>query len=266
MAAVGIDGLLLEPMRPRIVRKDISLKRWPGRMDGFTIALLTDLHYDPVFSIHPIQSAVDIVNRLQPDLVALTGDFVTSSFLGDRRKAAADAEPCAELLRRLQAPCGRWAVMGNHDVSVGVRSVTGALQHAGINVLSNGAVPIERSGGRFWLAGVKDVMRSNPDVSTALHQVSPGEPVVLLAHEPDYADFVQGFPVDLQLSGHSHGGQIRFPLIRPLYLPEMARKYFLGLYKIGNLILYTSPGVGTIGVPVRLNCPPEVTLLTLRGG
>ena len=251
-------------MRPRIVRKDIFLKRWPARMDGFTIALLTDLHYDPIFSVHPIQSAVDIVNRLRPDLIALTGDFVTSPLIGDRRKGAADAEPCAELLRRLQAPCGRWAVMGNHDVSVGARPVTGALQHAGINVLSNGAVPIEGNGGRFWLAGVKDAMRSNADVSAALQPVSTGEPVVLLAHEPDYADVVQRFPVDLQLSGHSHGGQIRLPLIRPVYLPEMARKYFLGLYRIGNLTLYTSPGVGTIRVPARLNCPPEVTLLTLR--
>jgi hypothetical protein len=156
--------------------------------------------------------------------------------------------------------------MGNHDVAAGARFVTGALQDAGIRVLENGAVPIEHDGARFWLAGVKDAFRSNADIATALNPVSPAEPVVLLAHEPDYADFVQRFPVDLQLSGHSHGGQIRLPLIRPLYLPEMARKYFLGLYRIGNLILYTSPGVGTIRVPVRLNCPPEVTLLTLRRG
>jgi predicted MPP superfamily phosphohydrolase len=85
-----------------------------------------------------------------------------------------------------------------------------------------------------------------------------------LAHEPDYADHVSRYAIDLQLSGHSHGGQVRMPFVRPLYLPEMAKKYISGLYKIGPLTLYTNPGLGTVGVPMRFNCPPEITLLTLR--
>lgn len=253
-------------MRPILVRKELVLKRWPSRMDGFTIALLSDFHYDPIFSIHPIRSAVEMVNRLRPDLVALTGDFVTSPALGDPHRAAADAEPCAQLLRPLQAPDGVWAVMGNHDAAAGEAQVSGAVQAVGIKVLTNLATPIEKNGGRFWLAGVGDVMEGSADLNAALRSVASKEPVILLAHEPDYADYVCRYLVDLQLSGHSHGGQIRIPFIRPLYLPELARKYFLGLYNIMGLTLYTSPGLGTVRIPVRLNCPPEVTLLSIRQG
>jgi uncharacterized protein len=102
------------------------------------------------------------------------------------------------------------------------------------------------------------------DLNTTLQKVPGDEPLILLAHEPDYADYVARYPVDLQLSGHSHGGQIRIPFMRPLYLPELAKKYISGLYKIGGLSLYTNAGLGTVGLPIRWNCPPEITLLTLR--
>ena len=260
--AIAADGVFIEPMRPTIVRKEIFLKRWPARMDGFNLALLSDFHYDPIFSIHPIQSAVEIVNRVRPDLVLLAGDFVTSPLFGDRLRGLADAEPCAQLLQRLHATHGLWAVMGNHDAISGAPQVTAALRSAGVAVLSNAAVPIEHNGGRFWLAGVADVLRMRADLHSALQPIPTDEAVILMAHEPDYADYVARYPVDLQLSGHSHGGQIRLPM--PLYLPPLGRKYVRGLYTIRELTLYTTIGVGTIGLPVRLNCPPEVTLITLR--
>jgi predicted MPP superfamily phosphohydrolase len=156
--------------------------------------------------------------------------------------------------------------MGNHDAAAGEAQVSGAVQAAGIKVLRNVAVAVEKNGARFWLAGVGDVMARNADLEAALAPVTANAPVVLMAHEPDYADYVCRFPVDLQLSGHSHGGQIRIPFVRPLYLPDLAQKYFLGLYNIGRLTLYTNSGLGTIGIPVRLNCPPEVTLLRIRQG
>lgn len=266
VAAIAADGILFEPMRPRIVRKEVLLKRWPARMDGFNIALLSDFHYDAIFSVHPIQSAVEMVNRARPDLVLLTGDFVTSPPFGDRSRGLADAEPCAQLLQNLQATHGRWAVMGNHDVIAGTPQVTAALRAAGLAVLSNSAVPIEHNGGRFWLAGVGDALLKTADLHSALQPVPPDEAVVLMAHEPDYADYVARYPVDLQLSGHSHGGQIRLPLAPPLYLPPLGRKYISGMHKIGELMLYTNIGLGTITIPVRLNCPPEVTLITVRRG
>jgi predicted MPP superfamily phosphohydrolase len=264
VAALAADTTLFEPNHPRIVRQEVALRRWPARLDGFTIALLSDFHYDPYFSVHPLRAAIGMVNGLQPELIVLTGDFVSTPLFGDPAAGAADAEPCAQLLRQLKAPHGLWAVMGNHDCFTDPDRVTAALRAQGIQVLVNQSVPIERDGARFWLSGVDDVIVGAPDLDATLHAIPTGDPTVLLAHEPDYADYVARHPIDLQLSGHSHGGQVRPPFLRPLYLPDMARKYIWGLYKIAGLTLYTNPGLGTVGVPVRWNCPPEITLLTMR--
>jgi uncharacterized protein len=267
LVAVGVDATVFEPNRPRIVRKNVSLSRWPERLNGFTIALLSDFHYDPHFSAHPLKAAIGIVNELRPDLIALTGDFVSMSlFDSDDEKAAAAAEPCADLLRQMRAPNGLWAVMGNHDYFTDPMRVTGALEERGIKVLANESVPFERDGARFWLAGVKDVLGDIADLDKTLHDVPTDEATVVLAHEPDFADAAARYRVDLQLSGHSHGGQVRLPMLPPLYLPRLAKKYVWGLYRLGPLTLYTNAGLGTLGIPVRWNCPPEITLLTLQRG
>ena len=263
LAVVG-DALLLAPNRPRIVRQEFFLPRWPERLNGFTVAMLSDFHYDPYFSSHPLRAAIAMVNRLHPDLIALTGDFVSVPLVGDETKAAFAAEPCARLLRQMTAPHGLWAVMGNHDDATDAEHVTHALQAENIRVLANQSEPIEQDGSRFWLAGVNDVISGTADLSKTMHGVPAGEPVILLAHEPDFADEASQYPIDLQLSGHSHGGQIRIPFLPPLYLPELAKKYVWGTYHVGPLTLHTSAGLGTIGIPMRLNCPPEVTVLTLR--
>lgn len=267
-AAIATDSILIEPNRPRIVRREIALRRWPARLEGFTIALLSDFHYDPYFSEHPLHAAVGMVNDLRPDLIVFAGDFVSLPTFIDTKeaeiKAAFAAEPCARLARQMQAPHGLWAVLGNHDVLTDPHRVTNALLGEGIQVLVNESAAIEANGGRFWLAGVSDVMEAKPDLDSTLRKVPTDEATILLAHEPDFADHVAHHAVDLQLSGHSHGGQVRVPLIGPLYLPELGRKYIWGLYRIGELTLYTNPGLGTLGVPVRWNCPPEITFLTLR--
>jgi uncharacterized protein len=246
------------------VHQDFFLSRWPERMDGFTIALLSDFHYDPYFSIHPLHAAIPMVNDLRPDLIVLAGDFVSAPSIGDVKKAAFAAEPCARLLRQMAAPHGLWAVLGNHDVDTNPEHVTRALQAENVQILANQSHAIERNGARIWLAGVNDVLSGTADLWETLRRVSSGEAVILLAHEPDFADEASRFPVDLQLSGHSHGGQVRIPLLPPLYLPKMAKKYVLGTYQVGPLLLYTTAGLGTVGVPIRLNCPPEITLVTLR--
>ena len=264
MVALAADTVLVEPNRPQIVRREMVLRRWPARLEGFTIALLSDFHYDAYFSVHPIRSAIGMVNGLRPDLIVLTGDFVSSPLVGDPKVGAAVAEPCVQLLRQLQAPHGLWAVLGNHDAYTDAHRVTSALRSAGIPVLDNRSIPIEHDGARFWLAGVADVLEQRADLAGALHQIPRDEATILLAHEPDYADFVARYPVDLQLSGHSHGGQVRLPFIRPLYLPVLARKYILGQYQIKGLTLYVNAGLGTVNAAVRMNCPPEITLLTMR--
>jgi len=267
VGALVIDSTVLEPNHPQVVRVDMALRRWPYRLDGFTIALLSDFHYDRHFSVHPLNAAIGMVNALRPDLIALTGDFVSMNMLSKSDAAAAAlAEPCAQLLGQLIAPHGLWAVLGNHDCFSDPVRVAGALHAQGIPVLENRSIPIERDGARFWLTGVGDVLAGTARLETALQPVPNSEATILLAHEPDYADYVAGHTqaVDLQLSGHSHGGQVRLPFLRPLYLPELARKYIAGQYRVGPLTLYTNRGLGTIGVPVRLNCPPEITLLTMR--
>jgi predicted MPP superfamily phosphohydrolase len=268
-AAVGTvalagDSILLEPNRPRIVRQDFFLPHWPQRLDGFTVALLSDFHYDPYFSIHPLRAAIPMVNGLRPDLIVLAGDFVSMPVVGAGEKAALAAEPCARLLQQMTAPEGLWAVLGNHDAGTDPEHVTRTLQAANIHVLANQSQAIERNGARIWLAGVKDVLTQTADLAQTVRGIPAREAVILLAHEPDFADHASRFPIDLQLSGHSHGGQIRIPLLPPLYLPPLAKKYVRGIYQVGPLALYTTAGLGTIGVPMRLNCPPEITLLTLR--
>jgi predicted MPP superfamily phosphohydrolase len=262
--ALAIDSAVFEPNRPRIVRQDIALRRWPEQLEGFTIALLSDFHYDPYCSVHPLKAAIGMVNGLRPDLIALTGDFVSAPWFSSNAKAAAVAEPCAALLRQMSAPHGMWASLGNHDFFTDPAFVTGALRAAGIQVLINQSVAIEANGGRFWLGAVNDLLGGRADLSATLQPIPSGEATILMAHEPDYADFVARHPVDLQLSGHTHGGQVRFPFVGALYLPDLGKKYVSGLYRVGPLTLYTNPGLGTIQVPVRLNCPPEITLLTMR--
>jgi predicted MPP superfamily phosphohydrolase len=262
--AIAGDATLLEPNRPRILRKDLFLPRWPERLNGFTIALLSDFHYDPYFSVHPLHAAIPMVNGLRPDLIALTGDFVSIPIIGNESRAATEAEPCARLLRQMNARHGLWAVLGNHDERTDRQRVTHALEAENIRVLANQSEAVEHDGARIWLAGVNDVLSKTADLNKTLRRVPPAEAVVLLAHEPDFADEVARFPVDLQLSGHSHGGQIRIPLLPPLYLPALAKKYVWGQYQVGPLALYTNAGLGTVDVPIRFNCPAEITLLTLH--
>jgi uncharacterized protein len=266
VAALGVDSVLIEPNRPQLLRREIHLHRWPLPLDGFTIAFLSDFHYDAHFSIHPLRDAIGVVNGLKPDLIALGGDFVTLSLMQHRDKPAAAAiEPCSLLLRQLKARFGVWAVLGNHDFASDPERITDILRGQGIHVLANQSAAIESNGGRFWLSGVNDVTSDTADLDVTLHDVPANEATVLLAHEPDYADDVAPVRrVDLQLSGHSHGGQVRLPFLPPLYLPELAKKYVWGLYRIGALTLYTNRGLGTVGLPIRLNCPPEITLITLR--
>ena len=262
--AVAADGVLIEPNIPKVVRKEIALRRWPERMAGFTIALLSDFHYDPYFSVHPLRAAVGIVNDLRPDLIVLTGDFASVPLIGNHLTGARHVEPCAQMVGQMRAPYGLSAVLGNHDMDTDPSRVTTALRQNGIRVLRNQSLPVEKEGSRFWLAGIDDLLGRTADLSATLHGIPSDEATVLLAHEPDYADYVASHPVDLQLSGHSHGGQIRIPLLPPLYLPVLGRKYIWGKYQIRDLTLYTNPGLGTIAIPVRLNCAPEITLLTLR--
>ena len=261
----GEEGLIREPSSAALVRVEMTLARLPMAFDGFTIAQLSDFHYHEVFTVTPIQKAIQIVNSLNPDLVVLTGDFVTTSLVSRKPEleAARAAEPCANLLRGLHSRLGSLAVLGNHDVAADPHFVREALEAQGISVLRNRSQVVERGPNRLWLCGL-DSMEGHPRLDQALQGVPGHESVVLCMHEPDFADAASRYPVDLQLSGHSHGGQVWIPGIGAPWLPLYARKYPRGRYQVGELSLYTNIGLGTIRIPMRFNCIPEVTLITLR--
>ena len=267
IAAVGSDGYF-ESYRLQLKKIEIPLRRLPHQFDGFTIVQVSDFHYEEEFSAIPIRRSVDLVNSLHPDLVVFTGDFVTAPMFRFGRHAALVAAnavfPCAAVLSGIKAPMGSFAILGNHDAYSNPALVATGLRSHGIPLLKNSCVPIERDGARFWLAGIDDALEGQPDLGAAIKKIPPGEPIILLAHEPDFADEAALTPVDLQLSGHSHGGQIWIPGIGAPWLPSLARNYPRGFYKIENMVLYTNIGIGTIRAPIRINCIPEVTHITLR--
>ena len=207
------------------------------------------------------------MNRLAPDLVLLTGDYISNSPLGQNFAAGAMLR-CAEALRELACPL-RFAVMGNHDSILGPPQIRAGLATASIPLLFNQHVAIERNGQRLWLAGIADPLSNKPDLGLAV-PASPDGPVLLMCHAPDYADNVLAHPrgalVDLMLAGHSHGGQVRLPIVGALHRVDGGRKYVQGLFRLGQMQLYVNRGIGTVGLPFRLNCPPEITLLTLQNG
>jgi uncharacterized protein len=264
IAAIGgADVLLLEPNTVVSERVNISLKRLPESFHGFRIAQISDVHFGPYMGRDRLGRALQLAQSFRPDLLVLTGDFVSHPFGKSDSDAGQFAEPCADVLATVKdVPV--LAVLGNHDHwDDDGNTVDGALKDRGIQVLRNRSLPLERSNNRIWIAGVDDVLVGAADLGKALHNVPPSEPTVLLAHEPDFADHAARFPVDLQLSGHSHGGQVRLPGIGALVLPAMAEKYPVGLNQVGALQVYTNRGLGVINPPVRFNCPPEVTFVTL---
>jgi predicted MPP superfamily phosphohydrolase len=256
-----------------IVERDVSLRGLSPHFDGMRIAQISDIHMDNFAEPFFLRHVVDRVNRLKPDMVCLTGDFVTSTDSPSPRmkKFAIDAAwQCANILTGLESKA-LYAVLGNHDYGIGAQSVSYALTASGITVLRDNYLPIQRGSARFWLAGLNDPTAGHPRPALAVPpsiRNIPNEPVLLMCHAPDYADFLltrpEGQAVSLMLSGHTHGGQIRLPLLGAMVLPTMGRKYIHGLFQLGSMQLYVNRGIGAIGLPFRLNCPPEITLLTLR--
>lgn len=271
LSALSVAGLLAysseyERHHLEITHRTVVLTRLSPALDGLRIAQLSDFHYEQYTEPYFIREVVAQVNRLAPDVVLLTGDYISEGPLPHWR-GRLTSYPCAEILSGIQCP-QRWCVLGNHDATVGPVAVTDALESHGLPVLANRYVPLERNGARIWISGVKDAGYSDPDLHLAAPRglQSAQEPVILMAHEPDYASHVvRHGGVDLMLSGHTHGGQIRVPFVGALYLPPLGRKYVEGLFHLENgLQLYVNRGLGTVGIPVRFDCRPELTMITLR--
>jgi len=245
-----------ESGRPSLERITIPIKHLHPALEGFAIAQLTDFHLYPYTQPDLIRQVVEITNSIKPDLIVLTGDYVWR-----------DVEAIfvlAPILSNLNATQGVYTVIGNHDIWTNVNVVKKGLREARLPILENQGVAITSGKGNFYLAGLDDGWSGEADLEAALENAPSETPVVLLVHEPDLADIYSlDGRVALQLSGHSHGGQVRIPGFGALVLPYLGKKYDFGLYKVNDMWLYTNRGIGNISVPFRYNCPPEITEFTL---
>ncbi len=235
-------------------RVQIRLKRLPPKLDGFKIIHLSDIHHSPFTGLQHIERVVKVANRLKPDLFLLTGDYVSH----EREYIA----PVAALLGKLKAKHGIYACLGNHDHWTDAELVTHVFRGEGINMLVNEGLRFEARGSSFWLAGVDDYMVGKTDVTAALRGSFPDEMKLLLAHNPIIFREAARAGVDLTLSGHTHGGQIKLRDDEKRILPQ--RKLKAGLHARRGSQVYITRGIGTVVVPMRYQCPPEISLLELR--
>ena len=239
--------------RPVFSEVSVPLRRGGAGLDGLTIAFVSDLHAGNFMGRSEVEQTFAAVASRRPDLLALGGDII------DHR---------AEELRLLRGlfdekpPLGVFAIRGNHEYRAPDLDLwTRILEGWGVQVLLNRGVPLERNGDRLWLAGVDDLGWGRPDLARALHGRDAGDPIVLLAHEPDHFREAQRAGVDLTLSGHTHGGQIVIRGWTPVR--HTSHGYWRGRFTEGGCTLYVGRGAGTTALPIRFGAPPEVPIVRL---
>lgn len=260
-ACLLYDARYVQPYRLGLTRLDLELPAGHEGLAGLTIGFVSDTHVCRAFTAADVARAVDLVLEARPDLVLLGGDYVSGSphFIPDAAEALGSL---------VAAPLGAVAVLGNHDHSVGADRVEEALQAQGITVLRNGAVVVEWHGSWLWIAGPEDSLLGRPDLAATFASIPTGGATLALWHEAQFAEQSAACGAFAQLSGHSHGGQIRFPVVGALTvaLPPHGRRHVMGLNCANGMPVYTSRGVGVYQPPMRFLCPPEVVLVTLRSG
>ncbi len=261
-ALVGVGGLLytrkLEPENIEVTNVPLTLSRLAPSFDGYRIVHISDLHMDRWMTFERLKGIVGLVNERGPDLIAITGDFVT-------RTAEFDGEDLVTALGMLRAPDGVVAVLGNHDHQTDPALIRRLVREGDVYELDNDVRTLWRGGDALHLAGVDDFYMRKARLHDVLGELPEEGAAVLLAHEPDFADVsVPTGRFDLQLSGHSHGGQVLIPFYGAPYLPPYGRRYPGGLYRLDGMLLYTNRGLGMFPPRFRFLCRPEITVFTLR--
>ena len=258
-AALGYP-ILIEPNWPVLEKVEVPIAGLSPMLEGLRIGLLADFHKGLYVTEGDIKSAVKLLQKQHPDIILLAGDFVE----GD----AKHIHSVAPILSKMKAPMGTYAVLGNHDYWTDPIIVRNVLQEYKIPVLLNESVEIQSNGESFYIVGLDDAWEGQPSPQKALKDIPNDALKILLVHEPDYADSIKDFDswIPLQVSGHSHGGQVIFPFIGPPFLPYLGKSYPMGLKRVAgsDRWVYTTRGVGNI-LPIRFNCKPEVTLIKTKG-
>lgn len=259
IAILGFYGSQIEPIWFQVVRVNIDIPELAAAFEGFKIVQISDIHADDSMNHRKLAKIVKIINRQKPDVVAMTGDFSTLE------PDAATSQLLEKGLAKLAPQEKALAVMGNHDYFHNPQTIRNILQRDHILELKNSVYTIERGSEKLNLAGVDDYWGKQARLDLVMQQLPQDGVAILLAHEPDFAD-VSSLEnrFSLQMSGHSHGGQVRIPFRKPPVLPPYGRKYPLGKYQVGNMIQYTTRGVGMVKPRFRFACRPEITVFTLR--
>ncbi|NEW06552.1 metallophosphoesterase [Paenibacillus sp. SYP-B3998] len=256
---VGSYSTLVEPRWYEITKVNILLERLPGAFHGKKLVHISDFHIGHHFDLKQLQVVTNLVRQEKPDLLCFTGDLFDS-------KVTEDPQLTSDILASLEVPLGKWSVLGNHDYDVSNEKTAAILQNGGFQTLSNSYRTIRHAGQTIQIAGVEDMLTGAPDLDEALRGTNADAFTLLLSHSPNFADYAAERPIDLQLSGHSHGGQIRLPVIGALVTPPLGDKYVMGLHSVPGykLQVYTTRGIGTTIFPLRFMCRPEITVITLE--
>jgi uncharacterized protein len=241
----------------------LRLKRLPRVFSGFRVAQISDIHMGGWITPDRLQQVADLVIAQKPDILVITGDFLKGrSFTETAKQGLTDL---VTILSPLASSIPTFAVLGNHDYWTNPEAIRGMLRQCGITDLTNTAFAVTRGPESFYLCGVDDIRHGNVRLDDVIAQLAENSAALLLVHEPDFADISAATgKFDLQISGHTHGGQIVIPFYGAPVLPPSGRKYPSGLYKVGNMFQYTNRGVGTDTVSARINCPPEITVFVLE--
>jgi uncharacterized protein len=244
---------------PEITETDVWLKRLSPAFDGLKIVQLTDLHHSLFTPLEEIQRAVHLANQLRPDVVALTGDYVTLS--------PAYIWPVARALGKLHSRMGEFAILGNHDFRVDPDEITRALRAQRIRVLRNAHSALRTGSSVLWVVGVDDLWWEAADIRAALRSIPARDPKILLCHNPLGIRMAAAHGVDLVLSGHTHGGQVRLPMVGSVYgRSKLGERFVEGWNRLDGTQIYVSRGIGKVLLPIRYGCPAEITVLRLRSG
>ena len=248
----------IEPRHVSIEHVTLKIRRLDPAFHGYKLVQISDIHMDHLWmNEERLFDLMRLVNEQQPDAIAITGDYVTD-------EAAPYEDSLVKALQLLNPRDITVAVLGNHDHWTDATIVRRAIRRSGITDLNNRVYTLQRGDAMLHLCGVNDIWEKHHRLDLVLNSLPDDGTAILLAHEPDYADTSsQTGRFDLQLSGHSHGGQVQFPFIGPIIVPYLGQKYPSGLYTVNGMYQYTNRGLGMVSPQVRLNCPPEITVFTL---
>lgn len=249
------------PYRPVLERIELVLPPEHPDLAGMTIAFITDTHVGPFIALEDLQRAVALLDGEAPDLVLLGGDYVSES----PRYSRDTTEVLAGVISA--APLGGYGVLGNHDLatsnSASLTRIEEEFARAGIPLLRNQAAEVRYRGASLYIGGIDETLLGDDQPGDTFAQIPDGAAAIALWHEPEFAELAAAQGAFAQLSGHTHGGQVRLPGIGPIGLPVHGKRFVIGHGVADGMPIYTSRGVGVYRPPARYNCPPEVTLITL---